>query len=31
LLGHDEVTVGEGYGKGFPVTMLKEWIDRIGF
>lgn len=31
LLGHDKVTVGEGYGKGFPVTMLKEWIDRIGF
>jgi integrase len=31
LLGHDKVTVGEGYGKGFPVTMLKEWIDKIGF
>jgi hypothetical protein len=30
LLGHDTVTVGEG-GKGSPVPMLKEWIDRIGF
>ena len=31
LLGHDKVTVGEGYGKGFPVAMRKEWIDAIGF
>jgi integrase len=31
LLGHDEATVGESYGEGHPVPMLKEWIDRIGF
>ena len=31
LLGHDTVTVGESYGVGSPVPMLKEWIDRIGF
>jgi integrase len=31
LLGHEQVTVGEGYGKGSPVPMLKKWIDRIGF
>ncbi len=30
LLGHSKVTVGEGYGEGYPVPMLKEWIDRIG-
>jgi integrase len=31
LLGHSKVTVGEGYGAGFPVTMLRQWIDKIGF
>ena len=31
LLGHEEETVAEGYGLGFPVPMLKKWIDRIGF
>jgi integrase len=31
LLGHEERTVAAGYGEGFPVPMLKEWIDRIGF
>jgi integrase len=31
LLGHDEATVGESYGEGHPVPMLKEWIDKIGF
>ena len=31
LLGHEEKTVAAGYGEGFPVTMLKKWIDRIGF
>jgi integrase len=30
LLGHEEETVAEGYGLGFPVPMLKKWIDRIG-
>jgi integrase len=31
LLGHEVETVAEGYGLGFPVAMLKKWIDRIGF
>ena len=31
LLGHEDETVAEGYGLGFPVPMLKKWIDRIGF
>ena len=31
LLGHEEETVAEGYGLGFPVPMLKKWIDKIGF
>jgi len=31
LLGHTKKTVGEGYGEGHPVPMLKEWIDTIGF
>jgi integrase len=30
LLGHDKVTVGDNYGEGSPVPMLKKWIDRIG-
>jgi integrase len=31
LLGHEERTVAEDYGKGFSVPQLKRWIDRIGF
>jgi integrase len=31
LLGHEDTTVAEGYGEGFPVPMLKKWIDKIGF
>lgn len=31
LLGHEEETVAAGYGRGSPVPLLKEWIDRIGF
>jgi integrase len=31
LLGHEEETVAEGYGLGFPVPMLRKWIDKIGF
>jgi integrase len=31
LLGHEEKTVAESYGLGFPVPMLKKWIDKIGF
>lgn len=30
LLGHEEKTVAAGYGEGFPVPMLKKWIDKIG-
>ena len=31
LLGHEEETVAEGYGLGFPVPLLRKWIDKIGF
>ena len=31
LLGHEVETVAEGYGEGFPVPLLKRWIDKIGF
>ena len=31
LLGHEKTTVAAGYGQGFPVTMLRKWIDKIGF
>jgi integrase len=31
LLGHEERSVAEGYGKGFSVPQLKKWIDKIGF
>ena len=31
LLGHEERTVAAGYGEGFPVPLLKQWIDKIGF
>ena len=31
LLGHEERTVAAGYGEGFPVPMLRKWIDKIGF
>jgi integrase len=30
LLGHEQVTVADGYGKGPPVTVLKPWADLIG-
>jgi integrase len=30
ILGHEEETVAAGYGEGFPVPMLKKWIDKIG-
>jgi hypothetical protein len=29
LFGRDEVTVGDGYGDGHPVTVLKKWVDKI--
>ena len=31
ILGHEERTVAAGYGEGFPVPLLKKWIDKIGF
>jgi hypothetical protein len=31
LLGHEKKTVAEGYDLGFPVPLLKRWIDKIGF
>jgi integrase len=30
LLGHEEKTVAAGYGEGFPVPLLRKWIDKIG-
>jgi integrase len=31
ILGHEDKTVAEDYGEGFPVRLLKQWIDKIGF
>jgi integrase len=31
ILGHEEKTVAAGYGEGFPVPLLRRWIDKIGF
>jgi hypothetical protein len=31
ILGHEEESVAAGYGVGFPVKLLRQWIDRIGF
>jgi integrase len=31
ILGHEEETVAAGYGEGFPVPLLRRWVDRIGF
>ena len=30
ILGHEDGSVSEGYGEGFPVKILREWIDKIG-
>jgi hypothetical protein len=30
LLGHEEKTVAAGFGEGFPVPLLRKWIDKIG-
>jgi integrase len=30
LLGHEEKAVAAGYGEGFPVPLLEQWIDKIG-
>jgi len=29
LLGHERKTIAAGYGAGFPVTVLREWIDKV--
>ncbi len=29
LFGREKVTVAAGYGRGHPVTVLKEWIDKV--
>jgi integrase len=31
ILGHEEKTIAAGYGEGFPVPLLKQWINKIGF
>jgi integrase len=31
IFGRDKVTVGQDYGLGSPVPLLKKWIDKIGF
>jgi integrase len=31
ILGHEEETVAAGYGEGYPVPLLRRWIDKIGF
>lgn len=31
ILGHEEETVAASYGLGSPVTLLREWIDHIGW
>jgi integrase len=31
ILGHEEKTVAAGYGEGFPMKILRKWVDKIGF
>lgn len=31
ILGHNDVTVSDGYGKGPPMTLIKPQIEMIGF
>jgi integrase len=31
ILGYEEETVAAGYAVGFPVPLLRKWIDKIGF
>jgi integrase len=31
ILGHEKETVAAGCGEGFPVLLLKRWINRTGF
>jgi integrase len=30
LLGHETKTIAAGYGRGYPVPVLKEWLDKAG-
>jgi integrase len=30
ILGHEKKTVSAGYGKGYPLAVLKHWIERVG-
>lgn len=29
LFGRDEPTMGDDYGKGFSISKLKKWVDKI--
>jgi integrase len=31
LLGHEEVTIAQSYGRGYPVAKLKDWIEKVGW
>jgi hypothetical protein len=31
ILGHEKKTVASGYGKGFPITVLKPWVEKISW
>jgi integrase len=31
IFGHEKKTVAAGYGKGYPIPVLKQWIERIGW
>lgn len=31
IFGRDETSTGDTYGEGYPMHVLKKWIDKIGF
>jgi len=31
ILGHEKKTVADGYGSGYPVRVLKTWMEKIGW
>ncbi|CAX22351.1 putative integrase [Methylorubrum extorquens DM4] len=31
IVGHDEATIHDDYGKGHPINILKQWIEVIGY
>jgi integrase len=31
IFGHEKKTVAAGYGKGYPISVLKSWVERIGW